>query len=156
MMVSESRWRIDQVVHIYNSTYSLNHLDFHGQRTTPALQPLVYLRSIFFDFPSGCPNPCCTEDCEMIRFPGHGLDSVATDTDPPFTACAHARCAIGSTAMLCFPRMRRLAGLSSGSSGSGGTCSSSVVVIITFQVLHSKEPAVAGLVICSLLLFALI
>src|SRR5260221_12389398 len=102
MMVSESRWRIDRVVHIYNSTYSLDHLDLHGQRTTPALQPLVYLQSIFFDFPSGCPNPCCTEDCEMICFPGHGLDSVATDTDPPFTTCAHARCAIGSTAMLCF------------------------------------------------------
>jgi hypothetical protein len=32
---------------------------------------------IFFDFPSGCPNPCCTEDCEMIRFPRHGLDGAA-------------------------------------------------------------------------------
>ncbi|KAI0263967.1 hypothetical protein BC834DRAFT_884771 [Gloeopeniophorella convolvens] len=32
---------------------------------------------IFFDFPSGCPNPCCTEDCEMIRFPRRGLDGAA-------------------------------------------------------------------------------
>jgi hypothetical protein len=32
---------------------------------------------IFFDFPSGCPNPCCTEDCEMIRFPRRGLEGAA-------------------------------------------------------------------------------
>lgn len=32
---------------------------------------------IFFDFPSGCPNPCCTDDCEMIRFPRRGLDGAA-------------------------------------------------------------------------------
>ncbi|TFY83108.1 hypothetical protein EWM64_g916 [Hericium alpestre] len=34
--------------------------------------------SIFYDFPSGCPNPCCTEDCEMIRFPRKGVDGAAT------------------------------------------------------------------------------
>jgi hypothetical protein len=32
---------------------------------------------IFYDFPSGCPNPCCTDDCEMIRFPRKGLDGAA-------------------------------------------------------------------------------
>ncbi|KAI0040268.1 hypothetical protein FA95DRAFT_1683879 [Auriscalpium vulgare] len=32
---------------------------------------------IFFDFPSGCPNPCCTDDCEMVRFPRRGLESAA-------------------------------------------------------------------------------
>ncbi|KIM89452.1 hypothetical protein PILCRDRAFT_813391 [Piloderma croceum F 1598] len=32
---------------------------------------------IFYDFPSGCPNPCCTDDCEMIRFPRRGLDGAA-------------------------------------------------------------------------------
>lgn len=32
---------------------------------------------IYFDFPSGCPNPCCTDDCEMIRFPRRGLDGAA-------------------------------------------------------------------------------
>lgn len=32
---------------------------------------------IFFDFPSGCPNPCCTEDCEMVRFPRRGLEGAA-------------------------------------------------------------------------------
>lgn len=32
---------------------------------------------IFHDFPSGCPNPCCTDDCEMIRFPRRGLDGAA-------------------------------------------------------------------------------
>jgi hypothetical protein len=31
---------------------------------------------IFYDFPSGCPNPCCTDDCEMIRFPRDGLESA--------------------------------------------------------------------------------
>ena len=33
---------------------------------------------IFVDFPSGCPNPCCTDDCEMIRFPrtGTGIDAA--------------------------------------------------------------------------------
>jgi len=38
MVVSESRWRVVRVVHIYNPAYSLNHLDHHGRRTTPALQ----------------------------------------------------------------------------------------------------------------------
>src|SRR3984957_13226474 len=32
---------------------------------------------VFFDFPSGCPNPCCSEDCEMIRFPRRGVESAA-------------------------------------------------------------------------------
>jgi len=45
MMVSGSRWPVGQVVHIYNSAYSLNHLNHHGRWTTPPLQPLVYLRS---------------------------------------------------------------------------------------------------------------
>ena len=26
--------------------------------------------------PSGCPNPCCTDDCEMIRFPRTGIDAA--------------------------------------------------------------------------------
>jgi hypothetical protein len=32
---------------------------------------------IFFDYPTGCPNPCCTEDCEMIRFPRRGLEGAS-------------------------------------------------------------------------------
>ncbi|KIY46715.1 hypothetical protein FISHEDRAFT_46722 [Fistulina hepatica ATCC 64428] len=32
---------------------------------------------IFYDYPTGCPNPCCTEDCEMIRFPRRGLETAA-------------------------------------------------------------------------------
>jgi hypothetical protein len=32
---------------------------------------------IFFDFPSGCPNPCCNDDCEMIRFPRRGVEGAA-------------------------------------------------------------------------------
>ncbi|KAJ7597347.1 hypothetical protein C8J56DRAFT_919802 [Mycena floridula] len=32
---------------------------------------------IFFDYPTGCPNPCCTDDCEMIRFPRNGLESAS-------------------------------------------------------------------------------
>ena len=28
---------------------------------------------IFYDYPTGCPNPCCIDDCEMIRFPRRGL-----------------------------------------------------------------------------------
>jgi len=32
---------------------------------------------IFYDYPTGCPNPCCTEDCEMIRFPRRGVKSAA-------------------------------------------------------------------------------
>lgn len=33
--------------------------------------------SIYYDFPSGCPNPCCTEECEMVRFPRNGLEGAA-------------------------------------------------------------------------------
>lgn len=32
---------------------------------------------IFYDFPSGCPNPCCTDDCEMIRFPRRGAEGAS-------------------------------------------------------------------------------
>lgn len=32
---------------------------------------------IYFDFPSGCPNPCCNDECEMIRFPRRGADTAA-------------------------------------------------------------------------------
>jgi hypothetical protein len=32
---------------------------------------------IFSDFPSGCPNPCCTDDCEMIRFPRRGVENAS-------------------------------------------------------------------------------
>ncbi|KAG7088067.1 hypothetical protein E1B28_012098 [Marasmius oreades] len=32
---------------------------------------------IFYDYPTGCPNPCCTDDCEMIRFPRRGLETAA-------------------------------------------------------------------------------
>ncbi|THU97121.1 hypothetical protein K435DRAFT_965649 [Dendrothele bispora CBS 962.96] len=32
---------------------------------------------IFFDYPTGCPNPCCTEDCEMIRFPRRGVEGAS-------------------------------------------------------------------------------
>ncbi|EAU86169.2 hypothetical protein CC1G_03380 [Coprinopsis cinerea okayama7 len=31
---------------------------------------------IFYDYPTGCPNPCCTDDCEMIRFPRRGLSTA--------------------------------------------------------------------------------
>jgi hypothetical protein len=31
---------------------------------------------IFGDFPSGCPNPCCADACEMIRFPRRGPASA--------------------------------------------------------------------------------
>ncbi|KAI9464994.1 hypothetical protein BJY52DRAFT_753779 [Lactarius psammicola] len=41
--------------------------------THPVFVPAA---DIFVDFPSGCPNPCCTEDCEMIRFPRSGLDGA--------------------------------------------------------------------------------
>lgn len=30
----------------------------------------------FADFPSGFPKTCCTEDCEIIRFPRNGLDGA--------------------------------------------------------------------------------
>ncbi|TFK34724.1 hypothetical protein BDQ12DRAFT_726589 [Crucibulum laeve] len=32
---------------------------------------------IFYDYPTGCPNPCCTDDCEMIRFPRRGPEEAA-------------------------------------------------------------------------------
>ncbi|KAJ3513743.1 hypothetical protein NLJ89_g2776 [Agrocybe chaxingu] len=32
---------------------------------------------IFYDYPTGCPNPCCTDDCEIIRFPRRGIESAA-------------------------------------------------------------------------------
>ena len=41
--------------------------------THPAFVPA---EEIFYDFPSGCPNPSCTEDCEMIRFPRWGPDGA--------------------------------------------------------------------------------
>lgn len=36
----------------------------------------VPAEAIFYDYPTGCPNPCCTDDCEMIRFPRRGLESA--------------------------------------------------------------------------------
>jgi hypothetical protein len=32
---------------------------------------------LFYDYPTGCPNPCCTEECEMIRFPRRGIENAA-------------------------------------------------------------------------------
>ncbi|TFK71307.1 hypothetical protein BDN72DRAFT_765221 [Pluteus cervinus] len=32
---------------------------------------------IYYDYPTGCPNPCCTDDCEMIRFPRRGLETAS-------------------------------------------------------------------------------
>ncbi|KJA27482.1 hypothetical protein HYPSUDRAFT_35381 [Hypholoma sublateritium FD-334 SS-4] len=32
---------------------------------------------MFYDYPTGCPNPCCTDDCEMIRFPRRGNSSAS-------------------------------------------------------------------------------
>ncbi|KAG6816823.1 hypothetical protein H0H87_002666 [Tephrocybe sp. NHM501043] len=32
---------------------------------------------IFYDLPTGCPNPCCNDDCEMIRFPRRGLETAS-------------------------------------------------------------------------------
>lgn len=37
----------------------------------------VPAEEIFYDFPSGCPNPCCTDDCEMIRFPRRGIEGAS-------------------------------------------------------------------------------
>ena len=37
----------------------------------------VPAEDIFFDFPSGCPNPCCNDDCEMIRVPRRGIEGAA-------------------------------------------------------------------------------
>ncbi|KAJ3812651.1 hypothetical protein EV368DRAFT_37645 [Lentinula lateritia] len=31
---------------------------------------------VFFDYPTGCPNPCCTDNCEMLRFPRRGLETA--------------------------------------------------------------------------------
>jgi len=31
---------------------------------------------IFFDYPVGCPNPCCPDNCEVLRFPKRGLESA--------------------------------------------------------------------------------
>jgi hypothetical protein len=36
----------------------------------------VPAEDIYWDFPSGCPNICCNEECEMIRFPRRGPDSA--------------------------------------------------------------------------------
>ena len=36
MKVSELRWRVGRVVHIYNSAGSLDRLDHYGRQTTPA------------------------------------------------------------------------------------------------------------------------
>jgi hypothetical protein len=32
---------------------------------------------LFYDYPTGCPNPHCTDDCEMIRFPRRGLETAS-------------------------------------------------------------------------------
>lgn len=32
---------------------------------------------VFYDYPTGCPNPCCTDDCEMIRFPRRGQETAS-------------------------------------------------------------------------------
>jgi hypothetical protein len=32
---------------------------------------------IFYDYPTGCPSLCCTEDCELIRFPRRGVHGAA-------------------------------------------------------------------------------
>jgi hypothetical protein len=32
---------------------------------------------VFYDYPTGCPNPCCTDDCEMIRFPRRGPEAAS-------------------------------------------------------------------------------
>ena len=57
---------------------------------------------IFVDFSSGCPNPCCTDDCEMIHSfaPALTLPLCFPSSAAPAAAAAyaHARCAIGSTA----------------------------------------------------------
>jgi len=33
--------------------------------------------TIFYDYPTGCPNPCCTDDCEIIRFPRRGVETAS-------------------------------------------------------------------------------
>ena len=35
-------------------------------------------KDMYADFPSGCPNPGCTDNCcELVRFPKHGPDAAA-------------------------------------------------------------------------------
>lgn len=35
-------------------------------------------KDVYYDFPSGCPNPGCTDNCcELIRFPKKGLETAA-------------------------------------------------------------------------------
>ncbi|KAM6494447.1 hypothetical protein JOM56_010808 [Amanita muscaria] len=41
--------------------------------TDPSYVPV---EEIFYDYPTGCPNPCCTDDCELIRFPRCGVESA--------------------------------------------------------------------------------
>ncbi|TFY67858.1 hypothetical protein EVJ58_g1360 [Rhodofomes roseus] len=39
-------------------------------------------KEVYFDFPSGCPNPGCTDNCcELIRFPKKGLETAAVLCD---------------------------------------------------------------------------
>ncbi|KAL6303485.1 hypothetical protein BKA93DRAFT_787532 [Sparassis latifolia] len=39
-------------------------------------------KEMYYDFPSGCPNPGCTDNCcELIRFPKKGLDTAAVLCD---------------------------------------------------------------------------
>ncbi|KZT73745.1 hypothetical protein DAEQUDRAFT_721203 [Daedalea quercina L-15889] len=39
-------------------------------------------KDVYFDFPSGCPNPGCTDNCcELIRFPKKGLEIAAVLCD---------------------------------------------------------------------------
>ncbi len=53
-----------------------------SHQTTPYSQILfthptfVPTAEIFYDFPSGCPYPCCMDDCEMIRFPRTGPEGA--------------------------------------------------------------------------------
>jgi hypothetical protein len=32
--------------------------------------------AIFYDYPTGCPNPSCTDECEMIKFPRRGVEGA--------------------------------------------------------------------------------
>ena len=39
-------------------------------------------KDVYFDFPSGCPNPGCTDNCcELVRFPKKGLETAAVLCD---------------------------------------------------------------------------
>lgn len=42
--------------------------------THPAFVPD---EDIFHDYPTGCPNPYCADDCEMIRFPRRGPEAAS-------------------------------------------------------------------------------